>query len=197
MSVMILWLFVASCAGLVMTSPKCHPRLYGRTLRALPQSDEPSLDDPTTRELFGVVTRAELSVGLNQVKASVDALTSTLLERQNTLAEKQSGDLKALAERQSGDVRVLAEQLKSSSDRQAGDVRVLAEQLKSSSDRQAEQLKALSEKSEKQSEQLENLTEKVERFGKVTTEFDLYKGGFAVVIGGLVVSVIRYFLENA
>jgi len=179
MSVMILWLFVASCAGLVMTSPKCHPRLYGRTLRALPQSDEPSLDDPTTRELFGVVTRAELSVGLNQVKASVDALTSTLLERQNTLAEKQSGDLKALAERQSGDVRVLAEQ------------------LKSSSDRQAEQLKALSEKSEKQSEQLENLTEKVERFGKVTTEFDLYKGGFAVVIGGLVVSVIRYFLENA
>jgi len=156
MSVMVL--LVVSSAGFVMPSPKCHPRMGGSgSLReTVPQNEEPTLEDPTTKELFGVVTRAELSLGIS--------------------------DLRGVIERQSGDLRVLAEQLKSSSEKQSVEIERLAKDLS----------KDITELSDK----VTKLVPEVEKFGKVATEFDLYKGGAQVFVGALVATVIAYVVNK-
>jgi len=166
-SAMIYCLLVVACAGLVMPSPKC-PSVYGHaSLRAkVPEkTDGPSLDDPTTRELFGAVTRAELSIGLSQIKASLDVL-----------AERQSGELKAFAERQDA----LAE-------RQSGEFKFVATIL-------GIVIGAiyldLSKEFTELSEEVTQLSSKVNKFGEVATQFDLYKNGANLLIAALVGSVI-------
>eukprot|EP00633_Aureoumbra_lagunensis_P005050 CAMPEP_0197309446 /NCGR_PEP_ID=MMETSP0891-20130614/8025_1 /TAXON_ID=44058 ORGANISM="Aureoumbra lagunensis, Strain CCMP1510" /NCGR_SAMPLE_ID=MMETSP0891 /ASSEMBLY_ACC=CAM_ASM_000534 /LENGTH=204 /DNA_ID=CAMNT_0042794507 /DNA_START=1349 /DNA_END=1960 /DNA_ORIENTATION=- len=184
-SAMIYCLLVVACAGLVMPSPKC-PSVYGHaSLRAkVPEkTDGPSLDDPTTRELFGAVTRAELSIGLSQIKASLDVL-----------AERQSGELKAfaerqdaLAERQDAKLDALAERQDALAERQSGEFKFVATIL-------GIVIGAiyldLSKEFTELSEEVTQLSSKVNKFGEVATQFDLYKNGANLLIAALVGSVI-------
>eukprot|EP00635_Sarcinochrysidales_sp_CCMP3193_P010324 CAMPEP_0118894414 /NCGR_PEP_ID=MMETSP1166-20130328/3202_1 /TAXON_ID=1104430 /ORGANISM="Chrysoreinhardia sp, Strain CCMP3193" /LENGTH=189 /DNA_ID=CAMNT_0006833321 /DNA_START=90 /DNA_END=659 /DNA_ORIENTATION=- len=170
-------LLVVSCAGFVVPFPKCQPRMYGRTLRATaPQSDEPSLNDPTTRELFGVVTRAELSVGLSDLRGDV-----------RVLAEQVKASAEASAEQVKASVEASAEQVKASSEKQSSELRFVAflgavlggiGYLDMSKD--------ISELSDK----VTKLVPEVEKFGKVATEFDLYKNGANIILAAIVGSVV-------
>jgi len=88
---MMFCLLVVSCAGFVMHSPQSQRRVHVRALRAtVPESGKPSLDDPTTRDLFTKVTRAELSADL---RGDVRALAEQL----KASSEKRSSKLRVVA----------------------------------------------------------------------------------------------------
>ena len=186
MSVMILWLFVVSSAGFVMPSPKCHPRMGAvRALRAtLPQNDESSLEDPTTKELFGVVTRAELSLGISDLRGVIERLA----EKQSTELKFVATEIESLAEKQSTEIESLAE-------KQSTELKFVAE-------KQSTELKFVAFLGAvlgvfgywQLSEKISKLSPEVDKMSKVATEFDLYKTGangvVAAIIGALVTIVV-------
>jgi len=154
------------------------------------QNEEPSFEDPTTKELFGKVTRAELSVGLSQVKASVDALADRQAKDMERLAEKQSTELRfvAVVGAVLGIVVAVVGAVLGIVVAVVGAVLGIVVAVVGAVLGIVGYMQL--------SENLMKVVYEVEKLGKITTEFGLYKGGANVFLGALVTSIIAYFVTK-
>mmetsp|Transcript_19183 Transcript_19183/g.61709 ORF Transcript_19183/g.61709 Transcript_19183/m.61709 type:complete len:195 (-) Transcript_19183:387-971(-) len=157
---------LVSCAAFV-GPPKCACR--GRALRAsVPQ---PGDDDPITKELTGLVTRAEITVGFAELRSAIEVA-----------AESQRSAIKVAAESQRSDVRSLATELRS-------EVRVGVESQQIASTAFFFSLLLLGVLGyvgyADLSDKVTKLAPEVAKIDKVATEFDLYKNGANAILAAL------------
>jgi len=142
------------------------------------------LEDPTTKELFGVVTRAELSLGISDLRGVIERLAEKQSTELTFVAEKQSTEIESLAEKQSTELKFVAE-------KQSTELKFVAFLGAVLGVFGYWQL----------SEKISKLSPEVDKMSKVATEFDLYKTGangvVAAIVGALVTvavaSISAYF----